>query len=306
MFAFHERNINEFEKRDQRAVDRDRRVGRMVHRSRGWLMPGSIPEAELRRARKDRRILASAVCVHESYSCAIGDRIEALREGRTRVWGARKATALALGIPRRIFRIRCEHRPMERCKSSTEEASLKRRLSAVLRRSYPLHATVAFGVDRKDGDQFAWIMERQSGVVSWQAVMRGNADVAARTRRVGRLNAAFFVCGEFTGSATDNNGPYFKDQLLTSPVATLADCQILVDLAPCPGQWHHRGSCKSTNGAPKATRRRFSKHGTGILIYHHHGGVLVNGRSHMKHQSTWMVFRGGQWIDNTAVLAIVP
>jgi hypothetical protein len=185
---------------------------------------------------------------------------------------------------------------------------IKRQLTTILT-AFPSRATIAMGVDTGEGDshdQQAWIVNLDSGgAPDIRMIRRSVTDLPRRKVTVGPVRAAFFICGEFTGSTTQQNGPYFQHQYL-KPAADLSDCQLLVDLA-------HRRVRHTINSWANCPKRlvhqrqmeRFSNHGAAILT-HHHGGERIGKGNHQKTDccSNWIVFQGGKWLKEVAVKPI--
>jgi hypothetical protein len=55
------------------------------------------------------------------------------------------------------------------------------------------------------------------GSLQVQVITRHCCDPPERKTRVEPMRAAFFVCGEFTGSYTEAKGPYCENQYLSNP-----------------------------------------------------------------------------------------
>src|SRR5262249_42770006 len=154
---------------------------------------------------------------------------------------------------------------------------------------YPPGATLVFGADGPCGEdvQQVWVCWRTpEGASDLHTITRGKTDLPDRTLQIGPVCAAFFVCGEFTGSRTEANGPYCPGRYLDDPVSQLADCRLLVDVA------HSRvpGSVHGSPGQWRVHERqmlRFSRHGAAVLT-HHHPGRLVDGRPRTGSQSNWV------------------
>lgn len=169
-------------------------------------------------------------------------------------------------------------------------------------RRLPPDSLLAVGVDQADDHQQAWVA--QAGTTGVTMVTREHSPLEQRKLRVGQSKAAFFICGEFTGSQTPDNGPFLTDQTgtphyLNDLSRQLADCDLLVDLAH--GEASGSVSCRrNPRWAHQLQMDRFSARGIAVLA-HHHAGKLVQGRPHFKHQSNWIVFRGGEWLSACAV-----
>jgi hypothetical protein len=177
---------------------------------------------------------------------------------------------------------------------------VRERLPTVLR-GYPSLARLAVGAD--DQAQRLWVSWLDaSGSLQLQTITRHHCKLPDRVMAIGPIRAAFFVCGEFTGSCTEANGPYWGNEYLCDPAVQLADCRLLVDLAhsrvkggvyrpPGPRLVHHRQML------------RFAARGTAILT-HHHPGCQSAGRARDDCQSNWVIFRGGMRLDNSRVHVI--
>jgi hypothetical protein len=100
---------------------------------------------------------------------------------------------------------------------------------------------IAVGVDSRsraygDVTQQVWVAQRHRNGVSVSKVTRGESQLAVRQFIAGSTKAAFFVCGEFTGSETEQNCPFHienneRECFLKDPARQLRGCGILVDLA---------------------------------------------------------------------------
>lgn len=180
-------------------------------------------------------------------------------------------------------------------------AGLERALSA-LWSSAPAGAVLVAGADTGERDQQVWIVRTEANGASVRRILRHRTPLADRRFAVGTLHAAAFVCGEFTGSKTQANGPFFEQTLLIQPQTMLADCDILIDVA-------HRRVRGSVDGdaSPRMVHQRqmeqFSQRGTAVLV-HHHGGERREGRAKADCSSAWLVFRGGEWEEERGVLTI--
>jgi hypothetical protein len=179
--------------------------------------------------------------------------------------------------------------------------AVRRQLATVLT-AYPVGATLVFGADYAygEGTQQAWICWRRAeGNCHLRTVIRGATDIPDRRFSVGPLCAAVFVCGEFTGSRTEQNGPYYRNRVLDNPVVQLGECRLLIDLA----HFRIQGTVYGRPGPRRvheAQMQRFSAHGAAVLT-HHHPGLMIGNRARTGSQSNWVVFRGGQWLDERHV-----
>jgi len=249
-----------------------------------------------------------AVSVHERYPTTRRDRFQLLQEiaSRMRCYVPEGMPSLWV-FPGGFFgfdAFRCRWLSL----GKTELCAIKTRLATILTK-FPPGAKVAIGVDTGNrGIQEAWIvslnMRRQLQKI---AIQRGVTDLPGRAVNIGPVQAAFFICGEFTGSKTPANGPYHKNHYLEDPVADLSHCRLLVDLA------HHRVR-HTINSSPdrpmyalvhQRQMERFSRHGAAILT-HHHGGERAGKDKHQKTDccNNWIVFKGGRWLKEAAVMPI--
>ena len=179
-------------------------------------------------------------------------------------------------------------------------------------RHFPAPSLIAVGVDSRSrafGDviQQVWIAQKDRHGVSVSKLTRGESQLEVRQFTAGSKKAAFFVCGEFTGSQTEQNGPYCIDSgqreyFLRDPVSQLRGCGVLVDLAHDKVSGSISGRC-SPRMVHRLQMERFSRRGIAVLT-HHHAGRLANGRPHFKHQSNWIVFRGTTWLAESAVVEL--
>lgn len=180
-----------------------------------------------------------------------------------------------------------------------ETATLRRRLDEV-HGEFPRGAWLAVGVDPSWSRQGAWVLRNNGACwIPEREIVRGLTPLDERKLMIGNLKAAFFVCGEVTGSRTNGGGPFHEREFLTNPARQLRDCGLLVDLA------HLRvpGAVFAMRPSPRWTHQRqleaFAAQGAAMLA-HHHGGHLVGSRFRFEHQSNWIVFRGRQWLDHPA------
>lgn len=100
------------------------------------------------------------------------------------------------------------------------------------------------------------------------------------------------MCGEFTGSRTEPNGPFDEQDgtpaYLTNVAAMLADCHVLVDIAHTRAE----GALQAASSAPCS------------VLVHHHDGQPTAGRSTDHCRSDWLCFKGGEWIGPDAVVPV--
>ncbi len=175
------------------------------------------------------------------------------------------------------------------------------RLLPVLKK-YPTRARLAFGADNKGGDQqHVWVCWLGAdGLLQIETITRHLCDLPGRKVRVGSLCAAFFVCGEFTGSHTTANGPYFNDHYLSDLAVQLNDCRLLIDLA----HFRIKGNIGGGQPGPRQVHRRqmlrFAFHGASVLT-HHHFGIQTDGRARNDCQSNWVIFCGGRQLAESRV-----
>ncbi|HEX8820936.1 MAG TPA: hypothetical protein VF794_13495 [Archangium sp.] len=170
-------------------------------------------------------------------------------------------------------------------------------------RAHPAKSTITFGADNSQQRQRLLVC---GSSVNTLKVLRSDTDLTYRQLSVGGgLKAAFFVCGEFTGSWTSANGPYFGNKVLTRPASKLSGCDLLIDLA------HSR--VRRTIYRPPTHRHvhqlqmlRFAQRGAAFLA-HHHGGETTMGRPTTDCSPHWIAYRGDNALDNVAaVVRIEP
>ncbi|MFY0526962.1 hypothetical protein ACN28I_28765 [Archangium gephyra] len=167
-------------------------------------------------------------------------------------------------------------------------------------RVHPSRATIAFGADNRQLEQRLFCC---GDSIDTLEVLRSHTDLVHRKSNVGGgLTAAFFVCGEFTGSSTTANGPFFGNRVLKEPASELHDCDLLVDLA------HSR--VRRTIYRPPMHRQvhqlqmlRFTQRGTALLA-HHHGGHTTQGRPTTDCSPYWIAYQGSAVLDDEA--EIIP
>jgi hypothetical protein len=246
-----------------------------------------------------------AVSVRDSFSIAIEDRLGLLSEV-----AARFAHRVPSGVPSLwVFPGGYFGYSAARGEWRRLNVDTRRRIEGGIRsraRNFPVSSLIAVGVDNGETQQ-VWVTARGRRRVSVSRITRGVSQLPSRRFRVDSIEVAFFICGEFTGSQTDQNGPFCNDGTgracyLRDPVQQLRGCDVLVDLA------HYKvsGSISGLCGPRMVHRRqmeRFSSKGVAVLT-HHHAGSLSGGRPHFKHQSNWIVFRDTVWLPESAVVEL--
>lgn len=245
-----------------------------------------------------------AVSVRDSFSAVVNDRLRLMTAVADRFASSVPAGVASLWVfPGGYFGYSAARNRWSEL-SATTHLAIERDIRTVARR-FPVPSLIAVGVDgyatRHDNypTQQVCVVERRQSGIEISRITRGESPLAERQFKIGSARAAFFVCGEFTGSYTANNGPFWTDRervnhYLDDLPSQLRDCNVLVDLA------HHKvsGSVSGVCGPRMVHRRqmeRFSTRGIAVLT-HHHAGDFANGRPHFKHQSNWIVFRGGDWL----------
>jgi hypothetical protein len=162
-------------------------------------------------------------------------------------------------------------------------------------KAHPVGAWVAFGVDLDVNvkHQQAWLIRNSStgsgARLEQYKIKRGETSLAERCFDLdgNGLKAAFFVCSEIAA---------YEDQL--------SECRLVVDLAHVrvPGTVYcdHAG----TRMLHQREFDRVSAYGAAVLAHHHIGELTTAGTEHFRHQSNWILFRGGVWLDSADVEAI--
>ncbi len=263
-----------------------------------------------RRAETGERgaVCVFAACVYEQVSADPEVRLGLLREIGQGFASQVSPDAHSLWVfPGGYFGFDAARRNWIDLTDADMRAIQRRMLSEVLP-LFPAWSSVVVGMD-PDDRQFAWIGQTDSNHRATVArnIQRHHTDLPDRRFLVGELAASCFVCGEFCGSRTANNGAYYEDVspalYLDEPVRQLADSRLLIDLA------HSRvsGTVNAASAPPRLSHQRqlerFATHGAGLLV-HHHGGLMTGGRAANKHQSGWIIYRGGRWIEDGAISAL--
>lgn len=285
-----------------------------VPRPRGWVAQARLlADGSPCGISQQAELLLFCLSVHEDFSANLDDRIALLHEVANRFGTSVPANTASLWVfPGGYFGFNASAATWTYLDHLTGRRLERAVLRAVGR--LPVHATVALGVDslrNPAGDgavrQNAWVGQRHPGGSTLTMLTRGESPLEHRQFSVGPLTACFFICGEFTGSRTSQNGPFFKDKggsehFLDDPVHQLSQCNLLIDLAHRQVSGSVSGSC-NRRMIHRLQMERFSQQGAGVLA-HHHRGCGSAGRAHFKHQSNWVVFRGGHWLESTAITAI--
>lgn len=164
----------------------------------------------------------------------------------------------------------------------------------------PAGSAITFGSDigAANSDQALCVIQHATAA---RVIRRTSTPLSGRHVQVGPLRATVFVCGEFTGSPTSANGPFYNGRLLQ--VTDLAGTGLLVDLAHA----HVTGTVHAPTAPPRNVHQgrmeAFSSAGASLLV-HHHGGEITAGRARKDAASNWVLFRGGTWVDERAVTHI--
>ena len=254
-----------------------------------------------------------AVSVHAGVPTSVDARMDLLRslakEFQTEVPAGRHSLWV---LPGGFFGFDSARHHWTGLSSVHAEAIAQRLLTDIAPKLPPL-ATLVVGVDLAIGtaeDQHAWVIQRNShGSASIICkVQRGGSELSARCFSVGTLRASVFICGEFCGSYTEQNGPYCGEGMtakyLTDPVRDLAECGLLIDLAHIQVRGTVSDAEPSRRLSHQRQLERFASHGAGLLVHHHYGLTTAKGTPHFAHQSAWLIFRNGvgrgktrQWLD---------
>lgn len=228
-----------------------------------------------------------AVSVHEQYPCDAVSRLRLLQEVPQFLSGRVPVGCDTVWVfPGGYFGFDAS----DRAWPGFDELIVREQLPQILR-ICPPGARLAFGADEAGGQRqqvwVCWLDGDRSPQI--RTITRRQSDLPERTLAIGPLRAAFFVCGEFTGSHTQHNGPFCGSCFLHDPVGQLADCRLLVDLAHS----RIRGSVYNDPGrrlVHQLQMQRYASHGTAVLT-HHHPGQQTAGRARHDSQSNWIFFR---------------
>lgn len=287
-------------------TSRAKEVAATSGKPRAWVAQAKATRNWCRARNGDRPALAIfAISVRDSFSATVEDRLALMTAVADRFAGDVPKGVPSLWVfPGGYFGYSAARQRWRDLRATTRRR-IERGVRTVARR-FPTPSLIALGVDGYRSQQ-AWVLERQRSGVDISRITRGESSLTERQFTLGPARIAFFICGEFTGSYTWANGPFCTDVdgracYLDNPVRQLRGCNVLVDLA------HYKvsGSISGVCGPRMVHRRqmeRFSRQGISILT-HHHAGYLARGRQHFKHQSNWIIFRGGDWLPASRVVKI--
>jgi hypothetical protein len=290
---------------------RTKEAGRRRAVPRAWIAEGRADEHGYQlRSKEKPALLIYAVSVRDSLSVAAEERLRLLDDvGQRFARGVPPGVASLWVFPGGYFGFSAARETWQHL--DVQARRLLERELINQARHFPAPSLIAVGVDRRsqsgDVTQQVWVAERHGHSVSVSKVTRGESELVVRQFTVGSTRAAFFICGEFTGSETEENGPFCIDKderecFLRDPARQLRGCSVLVDLAHNKVSGSISGSC-SPRMVHRLQMERFSRRGISVLT-HHHAGRLSNGRPHFKHQSNWIVFRGTTWLAESAVVEL--
>jgi hypothetical protein len=272
-----------------------KRVGALGDATAAWLAIAHI-DAEGRKAAPGtaRTLALVTVCVHSGYPKAVSDRLNLLKAVMAKASAIVKRAPCLIVLPGGFFGFLGEAPVSSRGAARIDSAV--RSFQAARR---PAETIIAVGLDRGKShpDQSVWVWP--SGASAIVKITRGATSPEERTVRIlgGALSAAFFVCGEFTGSRTGNNLPYFEQRFLLDAAREFPGHRLLVDLA-------HRMVPRTVNRV--STPRRYvhqrqmelqTPAATSILTHHHPGAKRSRfpGAAQSRSRSDWILFKGGQW-----------
>jgi hypothetical protein len=251
----------------------------------------------------DRPALAIfAVSVRDSFSPDVNDRLRLMKAVADRFAPTVPRGLASLWVfPGGYFGYSAAQGRWRDLRAATRDR-IRRAVFAIARR-FPAPSLIAVGVDGYAYQQ-AWLVKRYGSRVDVSEITRRESSLAERQFTIGPARVAFFICGEFTGSHTHANGPFCDDgespvEYLDNPARQLRECDVLVDLAHLKVSGSISGTC-SPRMVHRRQMERFARQGVAVLT-HHHAGQRANGREHYKHQSNWIVFRGGKWLPPSEV-----
>ena len=294
-------------------LGRTKEAGRRRAAQRAWIAEGRADERGCQLRSNDKpALLIYAVSVRDSLSVTVEDRLRLLDDVRKRfAQGVPPGVASLWVFPGGYFGYSAAREQWQHLDVQALRLLERKFINRV--RHFPAPSLIAVGVDSRsrahssDPTQQLWVAERRGHSVSVSKVTRGESQLVDRQFTVGSTKAAFFICGEFTGSKTEENGPFCVDSdgrkcFLNDVARQLRGCSVLVDLAHNKVSGSISGSCNQ-HMVHRLQMERFSRRGISVMT-HHHAGRLTNGRPHFKHQSNWIVFRGTTWLAESAVVEL--
>lgn len=175
-------------------------------------------------------------------------------------------------------------------------------------------ATLVVGIDCGPcaEEQFAWIGQTDVNGIPTRSylVQRSQTSLGKRKVPIGNnITAAVFVCGEFSGSYGEKNGPFCVDSGVSEYLAgldgRLDGIDLVVDVA------HSRVPMMTPSPCKLAFRGRYlfqnqmdqlASLGIACALAHHHAGEQhSDGSPKSHHHSGWVVGASRKWIPkNTA------
>jgi len=267
--------------------------------SHAWIASANIDSKGKRVInRKKVALQIVTVCVHRDAPHSIADRA-ALMNKIAQCVSSPLGTPTLWVFPGGYFNLgRCD---VQSGLDKTECGHLAKQLRKC-GKYFPSKSTVIFGVDT-DSHQEVWVTT-PSSPSAYYRIRRGSTPLVNRVVDVGnKMKATIFVCGEFTGSKAPTNGPYDLcngKKLYLDDLSVLRNSQVLVDVAHCCVPGTVNKTRPSWRMAHQRQMERFSKIGVAVLAHHHFGSVR-NNRPMCRHQSNWVVFKGGERLNNSDV-----
>jgi hypothetical protein len=270
-----------------------------------WVAVSWVDEEGMKASSSQRGALAVvAVCVNSGYPAAILSRIR-LVESIARSLKSQLLNHASLWVfPGGYFGYERDGLRADALQQIDEQ------MRSIIRRHFPQNTTtVAAGIDPNDRveEEEVWVWSSKGGPCL--RVQRGSTPADGRQLQLAgtQILAAFFTCGEFTGSRTRNNRPFYRNEFLLNFGQQFPGCRVAVDLA-------HERIRGTVNNIPPPRRNvhegqmlSVSAHAAAVLT-HHHEGALTKGRARTDSQSNWIVYRGGVWFDGhvTELASVAP
>lgn len=168
---------------------------------------------------------------------------------------------------------------------------IRKEVPALLAASLPEGSHVAFGVDNDDRQQ-VWVASTR-GIV--KEISRASREVACNVGSDAQeVHAAFFVCSDVAGFEPEGGR-------LDAP---LNRCRLFIDLAHLRVQ----GTVRSDKPSPRWIHERalnaLSAHGAAVLVHHHGGATTQAGHVDFRHQSNWIIYKQGPWVDQKSIISV--